>query len=200
MKTVTNSRFAKPIAKPRQRSRAAILPITLALTLAGSQAAIAARSFSEPDVPSRDRREEANTCPQEIGELGAAMLEDLPGYYNRATIRSRPNSRDRPRSRMLIAGELELLTPEELEEFGNETVTGFFFSTLERTYINDESETRQGFHQIFLTRDAAGWIVLTTRSSWGGYPDPEPVTPPVNSSSGTLAQSARTWIRDCQAG
>jgi len=179
------------------------LALGLALLSFVPRPALSARSRPNISEPNRDRREAPaateTTCPTEIAPLGEALLADLPSYYNRARIRSRPTSGELPRTRMLLAGELEVLTAAELAEFESDAIEGFYFSTLDRTYINNESTVRQGFHQLFLTRDAAGWIVLTARSSWGNYPDALPATPPIDSSSGLVAQAARTWLRDCQA-
>jgi hypothetical protein len=142
-------------------------------------------------------------CPSDITLLAQALLEDFPGYYNRTLIRSRIPGESASSTRVVLASEPEILGAEDLADFNadfnNDAIEGFFFTTLERAYRDGQLVQQQGFHQIFLTRDVAGWLVVTTRSGYGGYPSSDRMTPPRESNAGLLVQTVRTWLRDCEA-
>jgi hypothetical protein len=150
---------------------------------------------SEPTSP----RDAAQSCPNDINTLARELLDDFPSYYNRTLIRSRLPGGSAGNTRVLLASDPEIFGADELAEFGSEAIEGFFFTTLERTYRNGQAVPQQGFHQIFLTRDVIGWLVVTTRSGRGDYPAGDRMTPPIESSSGLLVQTVRTWLRDCEA-
>lgn len=139
------------------------------------------------------------SCPHEINTLARELLDDFPSYYNRTLVRSRLPGGSAGNTRVLLASDPEIFGADKLAEFGSEAIEGFFFTTLERTYRNGQAVPQQGFHQIFLTRDVIGWLVVTTRSGRGDYPAGDRMTPPIESSSGLLVQTVRTWLRDCEA-
>ncbi len=139
------------------------------------------------------------SCPNDINGLAHDLLEDFPSYYNRTLIRSRIPGESASRSHVLLVSDPEIFSAEDLAEFGSEAIEGFFFTTLERTYRDGKATQQQGFHQVFLTRDVIGWLVVTTRSGRGNYPAADRMTPPIESSSGLLVQTVRTWLRDCAA-
>ncbi len=150
---------------------------------------------SEPTSP----RDAAQSCPNDINTLARELLDDFPSYYNRTLIRSRLPGGSAGNTRVLLASDPEIFGADELAEFGSAAIEGFFFTTLERTYRNGQAVPQQGFHQVFLTRDVIGWLVVTTRSGWGNHPADDRMTPPIESSSGLLVQTVRTWLRDCEA-
>jgi hypothetical protein len=139
------------------------------------------------------------SCPHEINTLARELLDDFPSYYNRALVRGRLPGASAGNSRVLLASDPEIFGAEDLAEFGSSAIEGFFFTTLERAYRDGKATQQQGFHQVFLTRDVIGWLVVTTRSGWGDYPAGDRMTPPLESNSGLVVQTIRTWLRDCEA-
>lgn len=158
-------------------------------------------SDSDPNLsePTSPRDAAAQSCPNDINALARDLLDDFPSYYNRTLIRSRLLGGSASTTRVLLVSDPEIFGAEDLVEFGSEAIEGFFFTTLERTYQNGKPVQQQGFHQVFLTRDVIGWLVVTTRSGRGDYPADNRMTPPVESSLGLLVQTVRTWLRDCEA-
>ncbi|TAF50530.1 MAG: hypothetical protein EAZ61_12530 [Oscillatoriales cyanobacterium] len=157
---------------------------------------------SEPQTtpdpnPAQDPTEPS--CPGEIDALARELLDDFPSYYNRALVRGRLPGESAGNSRVLLASDPEIFGAEDLAEFGSSAIEGFFFTTLERAYRDGKATQQQGFHQVFLTRDVIGWLVVTTRSGWGDYPAGDRMTPPLESNSGLVVQTIRTWLRDCEA-
>jgi len=138
-------------------------------------------------------------CPNEITPLAQAFLEDFPSYYNRTLIRSRIPGESASSTRVVLASEPDILSADDLADFSGTAIEGFFFTTLERSYREGQLVQQQGFHQIFLTRDVVGWLVVMTRSGYGDYPSGDRMTPPRASGSGLLAQTLRTWLRDCES-
>ena len=144
-------------------------------------------------------RDSGQGCPQEITQLAPALLADFPSYYNRTLIRSRLPGESASSTRVVLASAPEFLDAADQADFSSAAIEGFFFTTLERTYRDGQLVQQQGFYQIFLTRDVAGWLVVMTRSGYGDYPASDRITPPRDSSSGLLVQTVRTWLRDCEA-
>jgi len=136
------------------------------------------------------------------------LLQDLPGYANRASQRARRRKRSRDAySYMVLAGRPEFqplpLNPAgDLDEQKSSTtgVEQVFFTTLERQYIDNKPIELQEFHWLFLTKNQSGWYLVTMFTQTGSLANKQPPTPPRNSSNGTVAQGVKAWLRDCQAG
>ncbi|MEH2191189.1 MAG: hypothetical protein V7K98_00765 [Nostoc sp.] len=146
---------------------------------------------------------------QNLETLTIQLLQDLPSYTNRASQRARRLSRKSDIfSYMLVAGRPEFTPlPLNLEEYSADTFKSFasgvdqvFFTTLERQYIGKKAIELQEFHWLLLTRTTTGWRLVMMFSQSGSYSKEQPLSPPRDSSNGTVAQGVNTWLRDCQAG
>lgn len=147
-------------------------------------------------------------CPARLEDIVSLMLRDLPSYANRVSQRTALS--DNPADSatyVLLAGrpEFEPLTqgPGEYLPAPESDLPQVFFTTLERQYIHDRPVTLQVFHWLFLTQTRIGWRLVLMQSAIGQAPNPvnpEPPTPPQDSSQGVIAQAVRLWLRDCEAG
>ncbi|MEH2452956.1 hypothetical protein [Nostoc sp.] len=136
------------------------------------------------------------------------LLEDLPSYTNRVSQRARRLSRSSDvYSYMLVAGRPEF-TPLPLNlEYSTDApkssasgVEQVFFTTLERQYIGKKAVELEQFHWLLLTKTKTGWRLVMMFSQIGSHSAQQPLSPPRDSSNGTVAQAVNTWLRDCQAG
>ncbi|MEH2165943.1 MAG: hypothetical protein V7K41_04540 [Nostoc sp.] len=146
---------------------------------------------------------------QNLETFTIQLLEDLPSYTNRASQRARRLRRSSDvYSYMLVAGRPEFTPlPLNLEEYSTDApkssasgVEQVFFTTLEREYIGKKAVELQEFHWLFLTKTKIGWQLVMMFSQTGSYSAQQPLSPPRDSSKGTVAQGVKTWLRDCQAG
>jgi hypothetical protein len=71
---------------------------------------------------------------------------------------------------------------------------------LERQYIGKKAIELQEFHWLLLTKTTTGWRLVMMFSQIGSYSKEQPISPPRDSSNGTVAQGVNTWLRDCEAG
>ena len=146
---------------------------------------------------------------QNLETLTIQLLQDLPSYTNRASQRARRLSRSSDiYSYMLVAGRPEFTPlPLNLEEYSADAskssasgVEQVFFTTLERQYIGKKAIELQEFHWLLLTKTTTGWHLVMMFSQTGSNSAQQPLSPPRDSSNGTVAQAVNTWLRDCQAG
>ncbi|MDF5736605.1 MULTISPECIES: hypothetical protein [unclassified Nostoc] len=146
---------------------------------------------------------------QNLEILTTQLLKDLPSYTNRASQRARRLSRSSDvYSYMLVAGRPEFTPlPLNLEEYSTDapksTASGVeqvFFTTLERQYIGKKAVELQEFHWLLLTKTKSGWRLVMMFSQIGSHSAQQPLSPPRDSSNGTVAQGVKAWLRDCQAG
>ncbi|MEH2416432.1 MAG: hypothetical protein V7K12_14565 [Nostoc sp.] len=146
---------------------------------------------------------------QNLETLTIQLLQDLPSYTNRASQRARRLSRSSDvYSYMLVAGRPEFTPlPLNLEEYSADApkstalgVEQVFFTTLERQYIAKKAVELQEFHWVLLTKTKSGWQLVMMFSQIGSHSAEQPLSPPRDSSNGTVAQGVKAWLRDCQAG
>ncbi|MEH2420237.1 MAG: hypothetical protein V7K48_04625 [Nostoc sp.] len=146
---------------------------------------------------------------QNLETFTIQLLEDLPSYTNRVSQRARRLSRSSDvYSYMLVAGRPEFTPlPLNLEEYSADAlknsasgVEQVFFTTLERQYIGKKAVELQEFHWLLLTKTKTGWRLVMMFSQIGSHSAQQPLSPPRDSSNGTVAQAVNTWLRDCQAG
>lgn len=172
-----------------------------------SQAAQAEPLEPIPSAPIRPPIE----CPAEVSNLTGLMLRDLPSYTNRVLQRSLGQlegvDRDRPGFVLLAseaefqplpvgagaAGQINTVSPDE-------TVDQLFFTTLEYQYVRNQRSPLQHYHWAFLTQTDQGWRLALLFSRIGDYPAVDPPTPPMDTSTGAIAQAIRQWLEDCRAG
>jgi hypothetical protein len=146
-----------------------------------------------------------NQCPTELESLVAWMLRDLPGYANRAIVRSRGKTPITALSSVLTAGRPEFeplpLAPSSAGARQRDpTLRQVFLTTLERESIGGKFSELQQFHWLFLARAETGWQLVLLFTRTGSYPSGQPPTPPRESSQGVIGQAIRAWLRDCNAG
>ncbi|MDZ7991303.1 MAG: hypothetical protein RM022_007205 [Nostoc sp. EfeVER01] len=146
---------------------------------------------------------------QNLETLTIQLLQKLPSYTNRASQRARRLSRSsQVYSYMLVAGRPEFTPlPLNLEEYSADTsksaasgVEQVFFTTLERQYIGNKVVELQQFHWLLLTKTQSGWQLVMMFSQAGSHSEQQPLSPPRDSSNGTVAQGVKAWLRDCEAG
>ncbi|MEH2288484.1 hypothetical protein [Nostoc sp.] len=146
---------------------------------------------------------------QNLETLTIQLLQKLPSYTNRASQRARRLSRSsQVYSYMLVAGKPEFIPlPLNLEEYSADAsksaaskVEQVFFTTLERQYIDQKAVELQEFHWLLLTKTKSGWQLVMMFSQVGSYSQQQPLSPPRDSSNGTVAQGVKAWLRDCEAG
>jgi hypothetical protein len=168
-----------------------------------------------PKPSARAERENVNSdtrslcSEQNLETLTIQLLQKLPSYTNRASQRARRLSRsNQVYSYMLVAGRPEFTPlPLNLEEYSADasksTASGVkqvFFTTLERQYIDKKVVELQEFHWLLLTKTKSGWQLVMMFSQAGSYLQQQPLSPPRDSSNGTVAQGVKAWLRDCEAG
>ncbi|WP_230966256.1 hypothetical protein [Nostoc sp. NZL] len=168
-----------------------------------------------PQPSALAERENVNTgarslcSEQNLETLTIQLLQDLSSYTNRASQRARRLSRSSDvYSYMLVAGRPEFTPlPLNLEEYSTDApkssasgVEQVFFTTLERQYIGKKVVELQQFHWLLLTKTKSGWQLVMMFSQTGSHSAQQPLSPPRDSSNGTVAQGVKTWLRDCQAG
>ncbi|WP_292853578.1 hypothetical protein [Nostoc sp. NMS8] len=146
---------------------------------------------------------------QNLETLTIQLLKDLPSYTNRASQRARRLSRSSDiYSYMLLAGRPEFTPlPLNLEEYSANApkssalgVEQVFFTTLERQYIGKKALELQQFHWLLLTKTKSGWQLVMMFSQISSHSEKQLLSPPRDSSNGTIAQGIKAWLRDCQAG
>ncbi len=146
-------------------------------------------------------------CPQDIEPLVARMLLDLPGYANRVIARSRSVA-DRPiDTYVMLAGEADFeplpLEPPQVDtpdlDNTSPNLHQVFFTTWERSYRDTGISDLQTYHWLFLVNTESGWRLDMMFSRSTSYPIVGPVTPPRESSRGTIGQALQLWLRDCRA-
>jgi hypothetical protein len=146
---------------------------------------------------------------QNLETLTTKLLQDLPSYTNRVSQRARRLSRSSDvYSYILLAGRPEFTPlPLNLEEYSADAsksaasdVEQAFFTTLERQYIGKKVVELQQFHWLLLTKTKSGWQLVMMFSQIGSHSAQQPLSPPRDSSNGTVAQAVKAWLRDCQAG
>ncbi|WP_223265231.1 hypothetical protein [Nostoc sp. 'Peltigera membranacea cyanobiont' 210A] len=168
-----------------------------------------------PKLSALAERENVNSdarslCSQQnLETLTIQLLQKLPSYTNRATQRARRLSRSsQVYSYMLVAGKPEFTPlPLNLEEYSADAsksaasgVEQVFFTTLERQYIDKKVVELQEFHWLLLTKTKSGWQLVMMFSQAGSHSQQQPLSPPRDSSNGTVAQGVKAWLRDCEAG
>lgn len=149
-------------------------------------------------------------CPQSLSILMPLLLRDLPAYANRVSQRSIRSERAvNVFGYVLVANQVEsrplTLGPGQYQPAPEQPTSGdalqqAFITTLERTYIDNQSVELQDYHWLFLVMTSQGWRLSMMYSQTGTYPQDQPPTPPRESTTGTIGQAVSLWLRDCQAG
>ncbi|WP_317986551.1 hypothetical protein [Nostoc sp. MS1] len=185
-----------------------LMALGFSLTFINSFETIAFSQNSSPQ-PSLHTENKFVCQEQTLETLITHLLRDLPSYANRASQRGRRLRRSSDiYSYMLVAGRPEF-QPLSLKINSSYTdgqkstasdVEQVFFTTLERQYVGKKIVELEEFHWLFLTKTANSWRFVMMFSQIGSYPLQQPPSPPRDSSTGSVAQGIKAWLRDCQAG
>lgn len=176
--------------------------LIVVLWLGGSIAA----SYALSAKPTNVKR---HTCPAEVEPLIGLMLRDLPGYANRVIVRSRTRyAAISALDSIITAGRPEFV-PLPLTSGISSTIPSpqnssdlrqVFITTLERQNTAGRAIELQQFHWLFLTKTESGWRLALMFTRTRSAPVGQVITPPRESSQGTIGQAVQTWLRDCNAG
>ena len=165
------------------------------------------RSLPEPSILASDETDSASefTCPDDVKELTALLLKDLPAYSNRVIQRTQEAVREAGiRNYIIIASEAEF-EPLELPRLQYNPIDDkdpeqVFFTVLERQYIDNQIVTIQTFHWLFLAHTDSGWRTVMMFSRFGNSNEKRPPTPPKETTDGIIGRGVQLWLRDCRAG
>lgn len=186
-----------------------VLALLSALGWFGSSHLNAHFTSHRPTQPAMAQARQPQTnasCPADLQELTALLVQDLPGYANRVIQRAAilPESAEID-VYVIIAGQPEFeplsLGPGQYSDSTTdpEPPEQVFFTTLERQYLDNRVFITQNYHWLFLTQTNDGWrmVLLYTRL---GSPTSTPPRPPLETSDSIIGQAVRLWLRDCRAG
>lgn len=148
-------------------------------------------------------------CPVEVEPLVVLMLRDLPSYANRVIVRSRTRyPAISSLSSIITAGRPEFVplplapgiastipSPQDSSDLRQA-----FITTLERQGTAGGTIELQQFHWLFLAKTDQGWRLALMFTRTGSVSAGQLITPPRESSQGTIGQAVQTWLRDCNAG
>ncbi|WP_073073611.1 hypothetical protein [Phormidesmis priestleyi] len=148
-------------------------------------------------------------CPAEVEPLVALMLRDLPSYANRVIVRSRTRYPAISSLNSIITAGRPEFVPLPLAPSIASTIPSpqnspdlrqVFMTTLERQGTAGTTIELQQFHWLFLTKTDRGWRLALMFTRTGSASAGQIITPPRESSQGTIGQAVQTWLRDCNAG
>ncbi|MCY7320357.1 MAG: hypothetical protein LH660_00770 [Phormidesmis sp. CAN_BIN36] len=178
--------------------------LTIGLSVIWLLGSSIAASYAASTKPSA-----SHVCPAEIKPLMALMLRDLPSYANRVIVRSRTRySAISSLNSIITAGRPEFV-PLPLAPGIASTIPSpqnssdlrqVFITTLERQNTAGQTIELQQFHWLFLTKTKGGWRLALMFTRTGSVSAGQLITPPRESSQGTIGQAVQTWLRDCNAG
>lgn len=147
------------------------------------------------------------TCPNNLPELTALLLKDLPAYSNRIIQRTQNLNQAAGIQNYIITAnkaEFEPLTLPRLQYDDQDTQNGqdpeqVFFTVLERQYIQGKIVEIQTYHWLFLTQTNSGWRTVMLFSRLGNVDNNQPPAPPRETSNGIIGRGVQLWLRDCRA-
>ena len=148
---------------------------------------------------------EDNSCPEDLQQLTASLLKDLPGYSNRVIQRTqRANRQAGIRNFIIAAGKREFepldLPRIQYNRIDDRNPEQIFFTVLERQYNNGKVSNIQTYHWLFLTQTNNGWQPVMMFSRFGNSDSSQPPAPPKETTNGIIGQGVQLWLRDCRAG
>jgi hypothetical protein len=146
------------------------------------------------------------TCPNNLPELTALLLQDLPAYSNRIIQRTQNRNQAAGTENYIITAnkaEFEPLTLPRLQydQIGQDPEQ-IFFTVLERQYIEGKIVEIQTYHWLFLTQTPSGWRTVMLFSRFGNSLQDiqaSPPAPPRDTTNGIIGRGVQLWLRDCRA-
>ena len=145
------------------------------------------------------------SCPNNLKQLTALLLRDLPGYSNRVIQRSQKANRQAGIRNFIITASQAEFEPLDLpriqyNQIDDRDPEQVFFTVLERQYNHDKITTIQTFHWLFLTQTSNGWQPVMMFSRFGNSKANKPPAPPRETTDGIIGQGVQLWLKDCRSG
>ena len=184
------------------RARILATAILLAMGLRwGNDLAYSVEEIAECSTTTEDNF----TCPDDVKELTALLLEDLPAYSNRVIQRTQDlNQAAGIENYIITASEAEFeplpLPRLQYNPIDDKDPEQVFFTVFERQYIDGKIVEIQTFHWLFLTQTDSGWRTVMMFSRFGNNNEERPPTPPKETTDGIIGRGVQLWLRDCRAG
>ena len=198
------------------RSRILATAILVAMGLRWGNLAYGIEAIAEPSTTTEDNftKSEAApssqggvslTCPDDVEELTALLLKDLPAYSNRVIQRTQDlNQAAGIENYIITASEAEFqplpLPRLQYNSIDDKDPEQVFFTIFERQYIDGKIVEIQTFHWLFLTQTDSGWRTVMMFSRFGNNNEERPPTPPKETTDGIIGRGVQLWLRDCRAG
>jgi hypothetical protein len=156
-------------------------------------------------IDNKANTEDGFSCPDDVKDLTALLLKDLPAYSNRVIQRTQDlNQRAGIENYIITAseGEFEPLNLPRLQydQIDNQDPEQIFFTLLERQYINRQIVDIETYHWLFLTKTDSGWRTVILFSRFGNSAENQPPAPPRETTDGIIGRGVQLWLRDCRAG
>ena len=183
------------------RSRILVTAILLATGLKwGNNWAYGVEAIAEPSTT-----EDSFTCPDDVEQLTALLLEDLPAYSNRVIQRTQDLNQAAGIENYIITASKAEFEPLPLPRLQYNSIDDkdpeqIFFTVFERQYIEGKIVEIQTYHWLFITQTDSGWRTVMMFSRFGNDNEYRPPTPPKETTDGILGRGVQLWLRDCRAG
>ena len=155
-------------------------------------------------VSGKTESEDNLSCPEDLKQLTALLLRDLPDYSNRVIQRTqRANRKAGIRNFIITAGQPEFeplnLPRIQYDSTDNQDPEQVFFTVLERQYNNNQVTNTETYHWLFLTQTNSGWQTVMMFSRFGNSKAIKPPAPPIETTDGIIGQGVQLWLKDCNA-
>ena len=152
-----------------------------------------------------DATDDDFSCPDDVEELMALLLKDLPAYSNRVIQRTQKINQAAGVENYIITasqGEFKPLNLPRLQytQIDNQDPQQIFFTVLERQYINQKIVDIETYHWLFLSQTDSGWRTVMMFSRFGNSDREKPPAPPRETTNGIIGRGVQLWLRDCRAG
>ena len=152
----------------------------------------------------QDSTTEDFICPNNVKELTALLLKDLPAYSNRVIQRTQDLNQAAGIENYIITASEAEFEPLELPRLQYNPIDDkdpeqVFFTVFERQYIDGKIVEIQTYHWLFLTQADSGWRTVMMFSRFGNSEE-QPPTPPKETTDGIIGSAVQLWLRDCRAG
>ena len=146
------------------------------------------------------------TCPNNLPELTALLLQDLPAYSNRVIQRTQNLNQAAGITNYIITANKAEFEPLTLPRLQYDQIAQdpeqIFFTVLERQYIEGKIVEIQTYHWLFLTQTSNGWRTVMLFSRFGNSLQDiqdSPPAPPRETTNGIIGRGVQLWLRDCRA-
>lgn len=144
-------------------------------------------------------------CPEDLEQLTALLLKDLPAYSNRVIQRTQDLNQAAEIENYIITASKAEFEPLDLpriqyDQIDNQDPEQIFFTVLERQYLNNRVVDIQTYHWLFLSQTDSGWRTVMLFSRFGNSQENVPPAPPRETTNGIIGKGVQLWLKDCRAG